>query len=90
MKICALYIRVLACTVIISVYLYNYVPAHSVNLCALCVFQPVVRGDREVIARLRNCVKVMAEQHLMLYDTSILYTYEASEKFPVSLPHTYS
>ena len=47
-------------------------------------FQPVSRADREVIARLRNCVLALAEHKMLLFDTSILYTYEASLKFPVS------
>ena len=47
-------------------------------------FQPVSRADREVIARLRNCVLALAEHKMLLFDTSILYAYEASLKFPVS------
>lgn len=45
--------------------------------------EPVQRADREVISRLRNCVLALAEHKMMLYDTSVLYTYEASLKFPV-------
>ncbi|KAJ8300139.1 hypothetical protein KUTeg_021658 [Tegillarca granosa] len=44
--------------------------------------EPVQRADREVISRLRNCVLALAEHKMMLYDTSVLYTYEASLKFP--------
>ncbi|XP_077778252.1 exosome complex component RRP4 isoform X1 [Podarcis muralis] len=40
--------------------------------------EPVPLSDREVISRLRNCVVALAEQKQMLYDTSILYCYEAS------------
>ncbi|CAI5777329.1 exosome complex component RRP4 [Podarcis lilfordi] len=40
--------------------------------------EPVPLPDREVISRLQNCVVALAEQKLMLYDTSILYCYEAS------------
>ncbi|KAF7241015.1 Exosome complex component RRP4 [Varanus komodoensis] len=43
--------------------------------------EPVPLSDREVISRLRNCVVALVTQKLMLYDTSILYCYEAS------LPH---
>ncbi|XP_008250431.1 exosome complex component RRP4 isoform X2 [Oryctolagus cuniculus] len=43
--------------------------------------EPVSLADREVISRLRNCVVALATQRMMLYDTSILYCYEAS------LPH---
>ncbi|XP_064324703.1 exosome complex component RRP4 isoform X2 [Phalacrocorax carbo] len=43
--------------------------------------EPVPLSDREVISRLRNCIVALASQNLMLFDTSILYCYEAS------LPH---
>uniref|UniRef100_A0A803SVN2 Ribosomal RNA-processing protein 4 n=1 Tax=Anolis carolinensis TaxID=28377 RepID=A0A803SVN2_ANOCA len=43
--------------------------------------EPVPLPDREVISRLRNCIMALMAQKLMLYDTSILYCYEAS------LPH---
>ncbi|XP_034995611.2 exosome complex component RRP4-like [Zootoca vivipara] len=40
--------------------------------------EPVPLPDREVISRLQNCVVALAAQKQMLYDTSILYCYEAS------------
>ncbi|XP_065274831.1 exosome complex component RRP4 [Emys orbicularis] len=43
--------------------------------------EPVSLHDREVISRLRNCILALVAQKLMLYDTSIVYCYEAS------LPH---
>ncbi|XP_053328808.1 exosome complex component RRP4 [Spea bombifrons] len=43
--------------------------------------EPISLSDREVISRLRNCILALANQMMMLYDTSILYCYEAS------LPH---
>ncbi|KAK3607221.1 hypothetical protein CHS0354_031718 [Potamilus streckersoni] len=43
--------------------------------------QPVTSADREAIARLRNCVLALAHHRMLLFDTSILYTYEASQKF---------
>ncbi|XP_048245546.1 exosome complex component RRP4-like [Haliotis cracherodii] len=46
--------------------------------------EPVPRADREVIARLRNCVLALADHQMMLYDTSILYVYEASENHAIS------
>jgi len=52
---------------------------------AVSAFQPVPRADREVIARLGNCILALADHKMMLYDTSILYTFEESLKFPVSL-----
>lgn len=38
-------------------------------------------SDREVISRVRNCIVALATHKLMLFDTSVLYCYEAS------LPH---
>ncbi|XP_064603009.1 exosome complex component RRP4-like [Liolophura sinensis] len=46
-------------------------------------FEPIPRSDREVIARMRNCVLALADSKMMLFDSSILYTYEASLKHPV-------
>ncbi|XP_030063684.1 exosome complex component RRP4 [Microcaecilia unicolor] len=43
--------------------------------------EPVSLPDREVISRLRNCLLALSTHKMMLYDTSILYCYEAS------LPH---
>eukprot|EP00794_Sanderia_malayensis_P016065 gene16065-17688_t len=40
-------------------------------------------NDRQVIARLRNCITCLAGQRILLYDTSILYAYEASLKYNV-------
>ncbi|KAK2185421.1 hypothetical protein NP493_237g01048 [Ridgeia piscesae] len=46
--------------------------------------EPVSLADREVVARLHNCVIALAQHRMMLYDTSILYTFEASLKYQVS------
>ncbi|XP_056396616.1 exosome complex component RRP4 [Hyla sarda] len=43
--------------------------------------EPIALADREVISRLRNCILALSSQKMLLYDTSILYCYEAS------LPH---
>lgn len=55
-----------------------------------CVFisfpQPVPLSDREVISRLRNCIVALVTQKLMLFDTSILYCYEASLPHQVQKP----
>ncbi|XP_069465370.1 exosome complex component RRP4 [Ambystoma mexicanum] len=40
--------------------------------------EPIALPDREVISRLRNCLVALSTQKMMLYDTSILYCYEAS------------
>jgi len=39
--------------------------------------------DREVMARLRNCILALADQNMMLYDTSIMYAFEASAHYQV-------
>ncbi|XP_057257530.1 exosome complex component RRP4 [Pezoporus wallicus] len=43
--------------------------------------EPVSMSDREVISRVRNCIVALVTHKLMLFDTSVLYCYEAS------LPH---
>uniref|UniRef100_A0A8C1BV89 Exosome component 2 n=1 Tax=Cyprinus carpio carpio TaxID=630221 RepID=A0A8C1BV89_CYPCA len=40
--------------------------------------EPVSLSDREVISRLRNCLLALAAHKVLLYDTSVLYCYEAS------------
>ena len=45
--------------------------------------EPVTREERETIARLRNCVLGLAQQKIMLFDTTIQYTYDASLKYEV-------
>ncbi|XP_018414037.1 PREDICTED: exosome complex component RRP4 isoform X1 [Nanorana parkeri] len=40
--------------------------------------EPVSLSDREVISRLRNCILALAAQKMLMYDTSVLYCYEAS------------
>ncbi|KAH9514581.1 Exosome complex component RRP4 [Bulinus truncatus] len=45
--------------------------------------QPVPSSEREAMARLRNCVLALADQKVLLFDTSILYTFEASQKYAV-------
>jgi hypothetical protein len=46
--------------------------------------QVVPRKDREVIARIRNCILALANCKMMLYDTSIFYAFEESQKYQVS------
>ncbi|XP_016928060.1 exosome complex component RRP4 [Drosophila suzukii] len=48
---------------------------------ALNLNEHIPRGDREVIARLRNSVLALAKCKLMIYDTSIQYAYEESLKY---------
>ncbi|XP_061193167.1 exosome complex component RRP4-like [Saccostrea echinata] len=45
--------------------------------------EPVQRSDREAVARLRNCIQLLAAHKMQLYDTSVLYTYEASLNFQI-------
>ena len=44
----------------------------------------VQHGEREVMARLRNVVLSLAPNGTMLWDTSIIYGYEASSKYSVT------
>ncbi|XP_062608711.1 exosome complex component RRP4-like [Saccostrea cucullata] len=45
--------------------------------------EPVQRSDREAVSRLRNCIQLLATHKMQLYDTSVLYTYEASLNFQI-------
>lgn len=44
---------------------------------------PVARETRETIARLRNCIVALAQEKVLLFDTTIQYTYDASLKYQV-------
>ena len=41
--------------------------------------------EREIIARLRNCILALAQQRILLFDTTVQYTYDASLKHEVSV-----
>ncbi len=41
--------------------------------------------EREIIARLRNCILALAQQRILLFDTTVQYTYESSLKYQVSV-----
>ena len=45
--------------------------------------QEINLAEREIVARLRNCIMALAERQMLLYDTSITYTYEASLNYQV-------
>jgi len=45
---------------------------------------PVQLEDREAVCRVLNCILVLAKNSVMLYDTTILYAYEASTQYQVS------
>jgi len=44
----------------------------------------VQHADREIMARLRNVIMALATNGTMLWDTSIMYGYEASNKYSVT------
>ena len=44
---------------------------------------PISRETRETIARLRNCIVALARNKVLLFDTTIQYTYDASLKYEV-------
>lgn len=46
--------------------------------------QVVPLPEREVIARLRNCILALAASKMLLFDSSIIYAFEASQKYKVS------
>nr|CAD7576789.1 unnamed protein product [Timema californicum] len=46
--------------------------------------EPIARPEREVIARLRNCILALASCKMMLHDSSIQYAYEESHKYMIS------
>lgn len=43
----------------------------------------IKKSDREVIARLNNCISALANHGVLLYDTSVTFAYEASLKYDV-------
>ncbi|XP_065224614.1 exosome complex component RRP4 [Planococcus citri] len=43
--------------------------------------EKIPKPDREVIARLRNCILALAASKIPLYDTTITYAYEESMKY---------
>ena len=47
--------------------------------------EPVSRETRETIARLRNCIVALAREKVLLFDTTIQYTYDASLKYEVGV-----
>ena len=44
----------------------------------------VEHGEREVLARLRNVLLALANNGIMIWDTSIIYAQEASTKYSVT------
>jgi len=45
--------------------------------------EPVPMLEREVIARLRNSIIALAEHKVLIYDTTVLFAYEASQKYQI-------
>ena len=48
------------------------------HLMNIILLQKVQMTDRLTISRLRNCVAALAQSQIMIFETSILYAYEAS------------
>lgn len=46
------------------------------------------KEQRKIIARLRNCISALAQNKVMIFDTTIQYTYEASLKFKVGISYS--
>lgn len=44
----------------------------------------IPQENREVCARLRNCILILAQCNILLSDTSVTYAYEESMKYKVS------
>lgn len=42
------------------------------------------KPERATIGRLRNCIFALTQSKMMLYDTSIMYAYEESQKYTVA------
>ena len=40
-------------------------------------------SDRQAISRLRNCILALAAHKVLIYDTSVVYAYEESQKYQV-------
>lgn len=45
--------------------------------------KPIAATERENISRICNCIKALAKNHVMLYDTSIYYAFEISEQYEI-------
>ena len=62
---------------------HQQVPSGGVN--SLQEVTSECDDPRLAIARLRNCISALALNNIMIFDTTIQYTYEASLKFEVSV-----
>ena len=45
--------------------------------------KPIALNERDNISRICNCIKALAKNHVLLYDTSIYYAYEISSQYQV-------
>ena len=45
----------------------------------------IKKEERETIARLRNCILALAQRKIMLFDTTVQYTYDASLRYQAGL-----
>lgn len=44
-------------------------------------FQPISKSDREIMARLKNCIAALVASKMMLDDSSIMFAYEESLRY---------
>ena len=47
--------------------------------------EAINKEERETIARLRNCILALAQRKIMLFDTTVQYTYDASLRYQARL-----
>lgn len=59
--------------------MYNYV--YLFQSCTSSTFQSVGVETREVIARLANCIRLLARNFISLSDTTLTFAYEASTTY---------
>lgn len=45
--------------------------------------EAISKGDRETIVRIKNCISALSICYVMIYDTSIMLSYEESLKYEV-------
>lgn len=66
------------------VWISQHVPEGAETGGFVVNFNKVPLHERQVIARLRNCILALAKHKVVIQDTSITYAYEESLQFPIS------
>eukprot|EP01135_Chromosphaera_perkinsii_P004679 Nk52_evm28s293 gene=Nk52_evmTU28s293 len=59
------------------------VAGKDIKASALATLAKISREERENVARVKNCIEALCKVYKSIYDTTIIYTYEASLKYPV-------